>query len=46
MRSLRGQQYVGIEIIRKEGGKLVGIIVAFDMVEKTPGATDDDDAPA
>jgi orotate phosphoribosyltransferase len=31
-----------IEIINKEGGKLVGIIVAFDRLEKTPSATDDD----
>ena len=35
-----------IEIIGKEGGKLVGIIVAFDRLEKTPSATDDDDAQA
>jgi len=35
-----------IEIIKKEGGKLVGIIVAFDRLEKTPSATDNDDAQA
>jgi orotate phosphoribosyltransferase len=34
-----------IEIIRKEGGHLVGIIVAFDRMEKTPSATDDDGIP-
>ncbi|OCL09296.1 orotate phosphoribosyltransferase [Glonium stellatum] len=34
-----------IEIIGKEGGKLVGIIVAFDRLEKTPSATDDDGTP-
>jgi orotate phosphoribosyltransferase len=31
-----------IEIIKAEGGELVGIIVAFDRLEKTPSATDDD----
>jgi len=31
-----------IDIIKKEGGELVGIIVAFDRLEKTPSATDDD----
>ena len=31
-----------IEMNRKEGGKLVGIIVGFDRLEKTPSATDDD----
>jgi len=31
-----------IEINRKEGGKVVGVIVAFDRLEKTPSATDDD----
>lgn len=30
-----------IEMNRKEGGKLVGIIVGFDRLEKTPSATDD-----
>ena len=35
-----------IEIIGKEGRKLVDIIVAFDRVEKTLSATDDDGAPA
>ena len=34
-----------IEIIKKEGGELVGIIVAFDRLEKTPSATDDDGVP-
>lgn len=34
-----------IEIIKKEGGELVGIIVAFDRLEKTPSATDDDGKP-
>lgn len=34
-----------IEIIKKEGGELVGIIVAFDRLEKTPSATDDDGTP-
>lgn len=34
-----------IDIIKREGGILVGIIVAFDRVEKTPSATDDDDTP-
>ena len=34
-----------IEIIRAEGGELVGIIVAFDRLEKTPSATDDDGVP-
>ncbi|KAF2662390.1 orotate phosphoribosyltransferase [Lophiostoma macrostomum CBS 122681] len=31
-----------IEIIKKEGGDLVGILVAFDRLEKLPSATDDD----
>lgn len=31
-----------IEIIEKEGGILVGIIVAFDRMEKAPSVTDDD----
>jgi orotate phosphoribosyltransferase len=35
-----------IEINRKEGGKLVGIIVTFDRLEKTSSATDDDDVQA
>ncbi|ORY10328.1 phosphoribosyltransferase-like protein [Clohesyomyces aquaticus] len=34
-----------IDIIKKEGGELVGIIVAFDRLEKTPSATDDDGTP-
>ncbi|KAH7070956.1 phosphoribosyltransferase-like protein [Paraphoma chrysanthemicola] len=34
-----------IEIIKKEGGELVGIIVAFDRQEKTPTPTDDDGKP-
>lgn len=34
-----------IDIIKKEGGELVGIIVAFDRQEKTPTATDDDGQP-
>ncbi|KAF1913340.1 phosphoribosyltransferase-like protein [Ampelomyces quisqualis] len=34
-----------IDIIKKEGGELVGIIVAFDRQEKTPTTTDDDGKP-
>jgi orotate phosphoribosyltransferase len=34
-----------IDIIKKEGGELVGIVVAFDRLEKTPSATDDDGTP-
>lgn len=34
-----------IEIIKREGGTLVGIVVAFDRLEKTPSATDDDGLP-
>tara|TARA_R110002003_G_scaffold193_14_gene15029 strand:+ start:1049 stop:1750 length:702 start_codon:yes stop_codon:yes gene_type:complete len=34
-----------IEIIKKEGGELVGIIVAFDRQEKTPTPNDDDGKP-
>lgn len=34
-----------IDIIKKEGGELVGILVAFDRLEKTPSATDDDGTP-
>ncbi|KAK3062784.1 Orotidine 5'-phosphate decarboxylase, partial [Coniosporium uncinatum] len=34
-----------IEIIKREGGQLVGIIVAFDRQEKTPSPTDDDGQP-
>lgn len=34
-----------IEIIKREGGTLVGIVVAFDRLEKTPGANDDDGQP-
>jgi len=35
----------GIEIIEREGGELVGIVVALDRMEKMPGATDDDGRP-
>ncbi|KAF1948474.1 orotate phosphoribosyltransferase [Byssothecium circinans] len=31
-----------IEIIKREGGELVGIVVAFDRLEKAPSATDND----
>ncbi|KAF2098705.1 orotate phosphoribosyltransferase [Rhizodiscina lignyota] len=34
-----------IEIIKREGGTLVGILVAFDRLEKTPSANDDDGQP-
>ena len=34
-----------IEIIKREDGELVGIIVAFDRQEKTPTANDDDGKP-
>jgi len=35
-----------IDIIKKEGGILVGIIVAFDRLEKTPAKEgEDEDAP-
>ncbi|KAK7521340.1 phosphoribosyltransferase-like protein [Phyllosticta citricarpa] len=34
-----------IDIIKKEGGTLVGIIIAVDRQEKTPSATDDDGTP-
>ena len=34
-----------IDIIRKEGGELVGIIVAFDRQEKTPAPDDADPQP-
>lgn len=34
-----------IDIIEREEGKLVGIIVAMDRMEKTPSATDDDGQP-
>ncbi|KAF2824455.1 orotate phosphoribosyltransferase [Ophiobolus disseminans] len=34
-----------IEIIKREGGELVGIIVAFDRQEKTPTPNDDDGRP-
>ena len=34
-----------IDIIKAEGGELVGIIVAFDRQEKTPTANDDDGKP-
>ncbi|KAF2124970.1 orotate phosphoribosyltransferase [Dothidotthia symphoricarpi CBS 119687] len=34
-----------IEIIKQEGGELVGIIVAFDRREKMPTASDDDGKP-
>ncbi|MCJ1464510.1 orotate phosphoribosyltransferase [Pseudocyphellaria aurata] len=32
-----------IDIIRREGGELVGVIVALDRMEKMPGGPDDDD---
>jgi orotate phosphoribosyltransferase len=34
-----------IDIIKREGGELVGIIVAFDRQEKTPTENDDDGQP-
>lgn len=34
-----------IDIIKKEGGELVGIIVAFDRQEKTPTPNDEDGKP-
>jgi orotate phosphoribosyltransferase len=34
-----------IDIIKREGGELVGIIIAFDRLEKTPSATDEDGTP-
>lgn len=34
-----------IDIIKKEGGELVGIIVAFNRQEKTPTPNDDDGKP-
>lgn len=35
-----------IDIIKTEGGQLVGIIVAFDRLEKTPAKDgEDEDAP-
>jgi orotate phosphoribosyltransferase len=34
-----------IDIIKREGGELVGIIVAFDRLEKAPSATDNDGTP-
>jgi orotate phosphoribosyltransferase len=34
-----------INIIQKEGGTLVGIVIAVDRQEKTPSATDDDGTP-
>jgi orotate phosphoribosyltransferase len=34
-----------IDIIKREGGELVGIIVAFDRQEKTPTPNDDDGKP-
>ncbi|KAK8207519.1 phosphoribosyltransferase-like protein [Phyllosticta capitalensis] len=34
-----------IDIIKKEGGTLVGILIAVDRQEKTPSATDDDGTP-
>jgi orotate phosphoribosyltransferase len=34
-----------VEMIKTEGGQLVGIIVAVDRLEKTPSATDDDGTP-
>ncbi|KAA6414860.1 MAG: orotate phosphoribosyltransferase [Lasallia pustulata] len=34
-----------IDIIRKEGGELAGVIVALDRMEKMPAQTDDDGTP-
>ncbi|MCJ1224395.1 orotate phosphoribosyltransferase [Toensbergia leucococca] len=34
-----------IEIIRREGGELVGIVVAVDRMEKMPSSDDDDGKP-
>ncbi|MCJ1297507.1 orotate phosphoribosyltransferase [Hypocenomyce scalaris] len=34
-----------IDIIRKEGGELAGVIVALDRMEKMPSPTDDDGTP-
>ncbi|KAI9839279.1 MAG: Orotidine 5'-phosphate decarboxylase [Sarea resinae] len=34
-----------IDIIKREGGQLVGIVVALDRQEKMPSTTDDDGAP-
>ncbi|KAL8976173.1 MAG: hypothetical protein Q9177_006903 [Variospora cf. flavescens] len=34
-----------IEIVRREGGKVVGFVVAVDRMEKMPSANDDDDEP-
>ncbi|KAL8845219.1 MAG: hypothetical protein Q9205_006159 [Flavoplaca limonia] len=34
-----------IEIVKREGGKVVGFVVAVDRMEKMPSATDDDGVP-
>ncbi|KAL8675464.1 MAG: hypothetical protein Q9168_000165 [Polycauliona sp. 1 TL-2023] len=34
-----------IEIVKREGGKVVGFVVAVDRMEKMPSATDDDGLP-
>ncbi|KAL8691172.1 MAG: hypothetical protein Q9218_003547 [Villophora microphyllina] len=34
-----------IEIVRREGGKVVGFVVAVDRMEKMPSQTDDDGIP-
>ena len=34
-----------IDILEKQGGTLVGIIIAFDRMEKMPSPTDDDGTP-
>ena len=34
-----------IDVIEKQGGTLVGIVIAFDRMEKIPSATDDDGTP-
>ncbi|KAL8912123.1 MAG: hypothetical protein Q9171_002839 [Xanthocarpia ochracea] len=34
-----------IEIVKREGGKVVGFVVAVDRMEKIPSATDDDGVP-
>ncbi|KAL9034667.1 MAG: hypothetical protein Q9180_005277, partial [Flavoplaca navasiana] len=34
-----------IETVKREGGKVVGFVVAVDRMEKMPSATDDDGVP-
>ncbi|KAI4142567.1 MAG: hypothetical protein LQ341_003176 [Variospora aurantia] len=34
-----------IEIVKREGGKVVGFVVAVDRMEKMPSSSDDDDEP-